>query len=133
MGRNALACQLRLGSQHGDLLLRDGMLPDVPTMAEAGVPDYDIGVWIHVAALKAPPAETLANVPKAITDISDDPATTANILNIGDASAAHAIRVRPIDPQRPRKMSADRGRVGRDHRLSPLRRGRWQTTSRPCR
>ena len=62
---------------------RSPLLPDVPTMAEAGVPGYDVEVWFGVAAHKGLPAQTLATLSKAITEISQEPATIEKILNIG--------------------------------------------------
>ncbi|MCW3151444.1 tripartite tricarboxylate transporter substrate binding protein [Achromobacter spanius] len=62
---------------------RSPLLPDVPTMAEAGVPGYDVEVWFGVAAPKGLPTQTLAILSKTITEISQEPATTAKILNIG--------------------------------------------------
>ncbi|MDH1180381.1 tripartite tricarboxylate transporter substrate binding protein [Achromobacter mucicolens] len=62
---------------------RSPLLPDVPTMAEAGVPGYDVEVWFGVAAAKGLPAQTLATLSKAITEISQEPATIEKILNIG--------------------------------------------------
>ncbi len=62
---------------------RSPLLPDVPTMAEAGVPGHDVEVWFGVAAPKGLPAQTLATLSKAITEISQEPATIEKILNIG--------------------------------------------------
>ena len=62
---------------------RSPLLPDVPTMAEAGGPGYDVEVWFGVAAPKGLPAQTLATLSKAITEISQEPATIEKILNIG--------------------------------------------------
>lgn len=62
---------------------RSPLLPDVPTMAEAGVPGYDVEVWFGVAAPKGLPAQTLATLSKAITEIAQEPATIEKILNIG--------------------------------------------------
>lgn len=62
---------------------RSPLLPDVPTMAEAGVPGYDVEVWFGVAAPKGLPAQTLATLSKAITEIAQEPATIEKILSIG--------------------------------------------------
>ncbi|VFR16779.1 putative exported protein [plant metagenome] len=62
---------------------RSPLLPDVPTMAEAGVPGYDVEVWFGVVAPKDLPPQTLATLSKAITDIAQEPATIEKILNIG--------------------------------------------------
>ncbi|VFR49347.1 putative exported protein [plant metagenome] len=62
---------------------RSPLLPDVPTMAEAGVLGYDVEVWFGVVAPKDLPPQTLATLSKAITDIAQEPATIEKILNIG--------------------------------------------------
>lgn len=62
---------------------RSPLLPDVPTMAEAGVPGYDVEVWFGVAAPKGLPTDTLATLSKAITEITEEPATVQKILSIG--------------------------------------------------
>lgn len=62
---------------------RSPLLPDVPTMAEAGVPGYDVEVWFGVVAPKDLPPQTLATLSKAITDVAREPATIEKILNIG--------------------------------------------------
>lgn len=62
---------------------RSPLLPDVPTMAEAGVPGYDVEVWFGVVAPKDLPPQTVATLSKAITDIAQEPATIEKILNIG--------------------------------------------------
>lgn len=62
---------------------RSPLLPDVPTMEEAGVPGYDVEVWFGVTAPKNLPQETLMVLSKAIIDITREPATVEKILNAG--------------------------------------------------
>jgi len=41
---------------------RDPSLPDLPTVAEAGVPGYEVGVWFGLVAPAATPADVLAKL-----------------------------------------------------------------------
>jgi tripartite-type tricarboxylate transporter receptor subunit TctC len=41
---------------------RSAMLPDVPTVAEAGVPGYEVGVWFGLVAPAATPPDVLAKL-----------------------------------------------------------------------
>jgi tripartite-type tricarboxylate transporter receptor subunit TctC len=44
---------------------RDPLLPDVPTIAEAGVPGYESGVWFGLAVPAATPKEDIARINEA--------------------------------------------------------------------
>ena len=56
----ATAAPLRSGALRalaGDQRRRAAALPQVPTLREAGMPDYDLGVWLGLfAATRTPPA-----------------------------------------------------------------------------
>ncbi|MFL4976974.1 MAG: tripartite tricarboxylate transporter substrate binding protein [Xanthobacteraceae bacterium] len=67
-------------------LKRAGIAPDVPTMAEAGLPDYDIGLWFGLLA----PAGT----PR---DVIDKLARVANEA-IKSADVRTALRTAGLDP-----------------------------------
>ena len=41
---------------------RDASLPDIPTVAEAGVPGYEVGVWFGIVAPAATPPDVLAKL-----------------------------------------------------------------------
>jgi tripartite-type tricarboxylate transporter receptor subunit TctC len=41
---------------------RAGSLPDIPTVAEAGVPGYEVGVWFGIVAPAATPPDVLAKL-----------------------------------------------------------------------
>jgi tripartite-type tricarboxylate transporter receptor subunit TctC len=41
---------------------RAASLPDIPTVAEAGVPGYEVGVWFGMVAPAATPPEVLAKL-----------------------------------------------------------------------
>ena len=52
---------------------RSPALPDVPTMAEAGLPGYDIPGWHGIAAPAATPKPIINQLNKAINEIFADP------------------------------------------------------------
>jgi tripartite-type tricarboxylate transporter receptor subunit TctC len=54
-------------------LTRDPSLPDVPTVAEAGVPGYEVGVWFGIVAPAATPADVLAKINAELNKILAQP------------------------------------------------------------
>ena len=52
---------------------RSPALPDVPTMAEAGLPGYDISGWHGIAAPAATPKPVIARLNQVINEIFADP------------------------------------------------------------
>jgi tripartite-type tricarboxylate transporter receptor subunit TctC len=54
-------------------LKRSPVLPDVPTVAEAGVPDYEAVNWWGIVAPAGTPPEIVARLHKAITEVQDSP------------------------------------------------------------
>ena len=52
---------------------RSPVLPDVPTMAEAGLPGYDISGWHGIAVPAATPKPIVTQLNKAINEIFADP------------------------------------------------------------
>ena len=58
---------------------RDPALPDVPTMMEAGVPDYVLYVWFGFAAPAATPAPILQRLSAEIIRIVSEPTTAAQL------------------------------------------------------
>jgi tripartite-type tricarboxylate transporter receptor subunit TctC len=61
-------------------LKRDPMLPDVPTVAESGVPGFDVRLWIGILAPKATPRPIVERIATA----------TAQALTTPDLKAAFA-------------------------------------------
>ena len=49
------------------------MLPDVPTVAEAGVPNYEVANWIGIVAPAGTPASIVEKLHKEIAAIQDLP------------------------------------------------------------
>ncbi len=59
---------------------RSGLFPDLPTLAEVGVPGYDLTAWQVLFALPGTPAEPLAAVTEAARRAITDPAVKARLL-----------------------------------------------------
>jgi tripartite-type tricarboxylate transporter receptor subunit TctC len=47
---------------------RPGILPDVPTMAEAGVPDFDTSIWFGLVAPAGTPKEIVDKLARAVRE-----------------------------------------------------------------
>jgi tripartite-type tricarboxylate transporter receptor subunit TctC len=66
-------------------------LPDVPTMTEAGVPDYIVTSWNSLYGPKAMPDQAVEILKRAATDVLGDPAVKARFKEAGfDALALPA-------------------------------------------
>lgn len=62
---------------------RYAQLPDVPTVAESGFPDYEMVPWIAVVAPRGLPDAVRQALGKALADTVKDPATRAELEKIG--------------------------------------------------
>jgi tripartite-type tricarboxylate transporter receptor subunit TctC len=62
---------------------RSPVLPNVPTIAETGVPGYDTGVWWGVFAPAGLPAAIQAKLAKDCADAVRTPAMQAKLLQLG--------------------------------------------------
>jgi tripartite-type tricarboxylate transporter receptor subunit TctC len=62
---------------------RDPALPDVPTLAESGVPGFDLVIWFGVAAPAKTPPDVLARLSKEISEIVAQPDTQERIRKVG--------------------------------------------------
>ncbi|HEY2257100.1 MAG TPA: tripartite tricarboxylate transporter substrate binding protein [Variovorax sp.] len=56
---------------------RSGVLPDVPTMAELGLPDYTATLWLGILAPRGTPQPVIDLLNKRIAKVVEDPATRA--------------------------------------------------------
>jgi tripartite-type tricarboxylate transporter receptor subunit TctC len=54
--------------------VRSSVLPDVPTLAEAGVPGYEAVLWLGIVAPKGTPPEVVRRLNAEITKITANPA-----------------------------------------------------------
>lgn len=62
---------------------RSPQLPNVPTLAESGIKGVDVYSWQAVAGPHGLPAEVKTRLHKAITEIMNEPATKARLLDLG--------------------------------------------------
>jgi len=62
---------------------RSPALPDVPTTAEAGMPDYQVSAWNAVFAPKGTPAPIVAKLNGALSKALDDEATRKRLHDLG--------------------------------------------------
>lgn len=62
---------------------RSSALPDVPTLAEAGVSGIDVGTWFGLMAPAATPAPILAKLNTQVIAILSDPAVRKQLLDQG--------------------------------------------------
>jgi len=68
---------------------RSGLLPDVPTIAEQGLPDFAMTSWFLVVAPAATPEPVLAVLRRAMRDILGAPAAQQKLVALGlDPAAA---------------------------------------------
>ena len=62
---------------------RNPVLPDVPTVQEAGVANYDVTSWNALAAPAGTPADVVAKIGKAARDALATPAVTKRLQELG--------------------------------------------------
>ncbi|MEJ8850035.1 tripartite tricarboxylate transporter substrate binding protein [Variovorax rhizosphaerae] len=62
---------------------RSSALPDVPTLAEAGVPNFDVGTWFGLMAPAATPPAIVDRLNREVTTILRDPEVQKQLLSQG--------------------------------------------------
>lgn len=62
---------------------RSGMLPDVPTIAESGVPGYEAYSWSGLMAPKGTPAAIVSRLNADLVKVLSDPVTAKGLLAAG--------------------------------------------------
>ncbi len=62
---------------------RSSVFPEVPTVAQAGVPGYEAATWFALVAPGATPAATLATLGNAIAKVLEDPAMAEKLKSQG--------------------------------------------------
>jgi tripartite-type tricarboxylate transporter receptor subunit TctC len=72
---------------------RSPVLPDVPTIAEAGVPGYECANWIGIVAPAGTPAAVIDKLHKEISAIQDLPEVQKQFASQG----AEAVRMSPAE------------------------------------
>lgn len=78
---------------------RHRSLPQVPTIAESGLPGYETGVWLGLLAPAGTPPDAIARVQSAVAELLLQPAVRERMLTlgaepVGSAPAAFADRIR---------------------------------------
>jgi tripartite-type tricarboxylate transporter receptor subunit TctC len=76
---------------------RVASLPDVPTMMEAGVKDYDVALWLAYVTPAGVPAQVTAKLNRAMTEILKEPDVVASLQKQGfdpDPGAPEAVNAR---------------------------------------
>lgn len=85
---------------------RVASLPDVPTVREAGVPDFISVTWFALMAPKGTPDAVLAKLNSAVTEILNEPDIQAQFLKLG-------VQPAPMDIKATAKfIDEERGRWG---------------------
>jgi tripartite-type tricarboxylate transporter receptor subunit TctC len=67
---------------------RTPILPDLPTMAEAGVPGYEFNAWFLLLAPKGTPADAIVKVNAEVAKANSDKAYVDRLHNLGAEPAA---------------------------------------------
>jgi tripartite-type tricarboxylate transporter receptor subunit TctC len=62
---------------------RSPMLPNVPTTAEAGLPDFKLTVWYGLSAPKGTPAPIVQKLNRALSTAMDDPTVVKRFADLG--------------------------------------------------
>ena len=70
------------------------MLPNVPTTAEAGLPDFQASTWFALFAPKATPAAILDKLTDALDKALDDEAVRKRLADVGNEVPDKASRGR---------------------------------------
>lgn len=58
-------------------------LPDLPTFAESGLPNFDASSWLGVVVRKGTPPEVAARITSAATEVMHDPEVRAKLIAMG--------------------------------------------------
>jgi len=59
------------------------LLPDVPTVAEAGLPGYEVNAWFGLLAPAGTPAAVVARIQSAVAEALAEPDTRRQVENLG--------------------------------------------------
>src|SRR5690606_25872700 len=63
-------------------------MPDVPTMAEAGLANFEVGIWHGLYAPKGTPKEAIARLSQALQHAMKDPAVAERFAGLGTEPVA---------------------------------------------
>jgi tripartite-type tricarboxylate transporter receptor subunit TctC len=82
----AVAPQVRAGKVRGVGLAsreRNPAVPEVPTMAELGLAEFEVGTWSGIIAPKGVPADVVQKLNAAVAEAVNDPAIRKRLLDEG--------------------------------------------------
>lgn len=109
---------------------RSPELPNVPTMAEAGVPGYEATSWFGIFAPAGTPAPVVARLNSALVKVLNDPAVKKKITEQGaEPVAEKPEQFAPIHPAGNNQVGQGRQGLRRHRRLSRAQ-PRWMRTGR---
>jgi tripartite-type tricarboxylate transporter receptor subunit TctC len=82
----AVAPQIRAGRVRAVGLAskeRNPSVPDVPTMAELGLKDFEVGTWSGLIAPRGVPADVVKRINDAVGEVVKDPAVRKRLIDEG--------------------------------------------------
>jgi tripartite-type tricarboxylate transporter receptor subunit TctC len=62
---------------------RNPAVPEIPTMAEWGVADFDVGTWSGLIGPRGIPADVVQKINAAVREVVNDPAITKRLVDDG--------------------------------------------------
>lgn len=62
---------------------RNPAVPDVPTLAELGLPDFDVGTWSGLVGPRGIPADVAQKINAAVAEVVNDPAVRKRLVDEG--------------------------------------------------
>ena len=62
---------------------RSKVAPDIPTLAESGVPDFDATAWFGLFAPAATPKDVIQRVSREVAEVVKDPVVSEKLLKLG--------------------------------------------------
>lgn len=96
---------------------RSPVLPDIPTVAESGYPDYEMSVWWGIAAPDGVPKPAMTKLHKEIAALLEEPQTKKRLLDDAaeplSMTSAEFRRMISADIQRWRSIAKEAGIVVR--------------------
>ena len=98
---------------------RSKLAPELPTMAEAGMPGFDISTWFGLFAPAGTPPDVIAKWNADVTKILTTPETRDRLLALGaEPTPMTPARIRGVHPARDDQVRADREGLGRQGGLT---------------
>ncbi|MEO8857786.1 MAG: tripartite tricarboxylate transporter substrate-binding protein [Burkholderiaceae bacterium] len=92
---------------------RSDLAPTLPTMAEAGVPGFDVNVWFVVVVPSATPKDVVAKLHRAVLDATHSPEAAPRLKALGVTLADYSIeqsrKIMTDDIAKWAKVAADTG------------------------